>query len=150
MTTHKILIVSSRHSDVNFWAESLEEILDIPIIPVQSQQIPILELRDVYSLIIVDSVSERPQNSYTSAVKLCQRIRNRSDNPLILLCTDDAEQNLVDAYAIGVDECIVKPITLELLTAKMRSWLRWTSQSSTAQPGSELTSINSVTRSIVS
>lgn len=45
--------------------------------------------------------------------------------PLLLVNSVHDEEELLRAYAAGVDECIHASVGLALLLAKLRAWLRW-------------------------
>ena len=44
---------------------------------------------------------------------------------MLLLSSIDDEDYAVESYNAGVDEFIVKPISLPLLCAKLLAWQRW-------------------------
>lgn len=79
---------------------------------------------DNYSLILVDGVA----GSFTLA-GACRQVRAKFRKPLLVLMANRADEvdeaAFVTLYALGVDECIVRPKNRALLAAKIRSWLRW-------------------------
>ncbi len=77
-------------------------------------------LRGIVDVVIVDT-----SNAPWSEIEICSKIRAKFAKPLILLTDEGCEEHLVQAYQVGVDECIVKPISEELLSAKVAAWLRW-------------------------
>lgn len=58
--------------------------------------------------------------------ELCRRLREISDVPIIMLTALGSEKNLVEALDLGADDYIVKPVTVEILTARIRAVLRRT------------------------
>jgi two-component system KDP operon response regulator KdpE len=58
--------------------------------------------------------------------ELCRRLREMSGVPIIMLTALGSEKNLVDALDLGADDYIVKPVTVEILTARIRAVLRRT------------------------
>ena len=79
--------------------------------------------RDTFDLILIDV--------YTPALdclELCRQLRAVAANPILVLPRQNSESHLLRAYEAGADECIVKPISPQLLLAKVLAWQRraWT------------------------
>jgi two-component system response regulator RegX3 len=66
--------------------------------------------------------------SQLDGIGLCRRLRAEALNPILLLIPTSGESSVLEAYQVGVDECIVKPIGPALFLAKASAWLRhsWT------------------------
>jgi len=60
----------------------------------------------------------------TLALEVIRELREEAILPILMLTSNRSEGFLLEAYAAGVDECIVKPISPPLLYAKIRAWLR--------------------------
>jgi DNA-binding response OmpR family regulator len=60
-----------------------------------------------------------------SAIGACADIRRQVTEPLVLIANDHGEECQVRAYGVGVDECILTPVSRDLLYAKLTRWLRW-------------------------
>lgn len=58
------------------------------------------------------------------ALPLCQRLRQLTVVPIVLLIEQASEDYLLAAYNAGVDECASRPRSAELFLAKVRAWLR--------------------------
>ena len=98
-------------------------------------------------LIIIDDT-----NSTAAAIQLCRRLRAVVANPILFLTDDGRESNQLVIYEAGADECIVKPIGVQLLMTKINTWLRhsWhvpTETLNTLQTGSF--QLDSVRRSLI-
>jgi DNA-binding response OmpR family regulator len=61
----------------------------------------------------------------------CRRFREMSDVPIIMLTALGSEQNIVEGLNLGADDYIVKPVTAEELSARIRALLRRVSRSGT-------------------
>ena len=85
---------------------------------VQSQNIALPE-PDSFDLVLIDSHA-----ADNTALVLCADVRARSDKPILLLIHENGEQFQIKAYAVGVDECIVAPISALVFLAKIHVWLR--------------------------
>lgn len=57
-------------------------------------------------------------------VVLCRRFREVSLAPLLLFLPTHHETQILDAYAAGVDDIVVKPIGPALFLAKIMAWVR--------------------------
>ena len=66
----------------------------------------------------------------------CARFREMSDVPIIMLTAVGSDENIVKGLDIGADDYIVKPVTAEELTARIRAVLRRVSISSDSGNGS--------------
>ncbi len=59
-----------------------------------------------------------------TVLRLVRTLREQQACPLIvLLASCDAEMAL-SVYEVGVDDCIIKPVVVELFVAKINAWLR--------------------------
>jgi two-component system, OmpR family, KDP operon response regulator KdpE len=65
----------------------------------------------------------------------CARFREMSDVPIILLTAVGSDENIVKGLDMGADDYIVKPVTAEELTARIRALLRRVSLSSSNNNG---------------
>jgi DNA-binding response OmpR family regulator len=54
----------------------------------------------------------------------CARFREMSDVPIIMLTAIGSDENIVKGLDMGADDYIVKPVTAEELTARIRALLR--------------------------
>ena len=63
-----------------------------------------------------------------SALQICRRLRDMTQQPLLLFTYETDERFHLEAYRLGVEECVAKPIGIPLFVAKTRAWLRQVSQ----------------------
>jgi DNA-binding response OmpR family regulator len=61
-------------------------------------------------------------------LELCRSFREVSVAPLLLFLPTHHETQIIEAYAAGVDEVVVKPISPAIFLAKIMAWVRrsWT------------------------
>ena len=59
-----------------------------------------------------------------SALEICQKLRTLTQHPILLFTYETDERYHIQAYRLGVEECVRKPIGIPLFVAKTRSWLR--------------------------
>jgi two-component system KDP operon response regulator KdpE len=60
----------------------------------------------------------------------CARFREMSDVPIIMLTALGSEENVVKGLNLGADDYIIKPVTAEELSARVRALLRRVTRSS--------------------
>lgn len=53
-----------------------------------------------------------------------RKLRREAVIPILLLTSTTSDEFLIEAYEVGVDDCILKPISPILLRAKLKAWLR--------------------------
>ena len=62
----------------------------------------------------------------------CQRFREMSDVPIIMLTALDSQDNVVKGLDLGADDYIVKPVVANELAARIRAVLRRTTRSNSS------------------
>src|SRR6185369_17875134 len=82
------------------------------------------------SLIILDVMMPG-----SNGFDVCQRIRQVSDDPLIMLTSLNREQDMLQGLAAGADDFVSKPFSPDILLARAQSVLR-RSQRSNGHNGS--------------
>lgn len=63
-------------------------------------------------------------NEDQDLIPLCKNFRAVSLSPILLFLPAYDEQQILEAYAAGVDEVVVKPMSPAIFLAKVLSWLR--------------------------
>jgi two-component system OmpR family response regulator len=72
-------------------------------------------------LVVIDIAARKKD-----PVELCRRFRDVSTAGLLLLLPLHNETQILEAYAAGVDEVAVKPISPAIFLAKIQAWVRHT------------------------
>ncbi len=72
-----------------------------------------------FRIMLVDHYQD-PQ----SALEICEKLRMLTQYPILLFTYETDERYHIEAYRLGVEECVRKPIGIPLFVAKARSWLR--------------------------
>lgn len=78
-----------------------------------------------FDLIVVDT---QGPTLTRAELALCRRLRKYTAKPILLLTEDTNESHLLRAYRMGIDDCIEKPIAIELLIAKASAWARFSAE----------------------
>jgi two-component system KDP operon response regulator KdpE len=75
--------------------------------------------RELPDLILLDLVMPR-----CNGLEVCQRIREFSSTPIIILSVKGSESDIVSVLDLGADDYLVKPFRLAELLARVRAVLR--------------------------
>jgi DNA-binding response OmpR family regulator len=57
-------------------------------------------------------------------MELCRKYRALTSCPILLFVPTNNENEILEAYQSGVDECVVKPISPAIFLAKIQAWTR--------------------------
>lgn len=123
----KVLIISNQKENVFFRDFNLpQQDVDVVIETDPTRTFERFEI-EVPDLLILDlELGER------DIVALIETLRPQMYIPILLLTRNGAESFILESYTAGADDCIVKPVSLELLQTKVRVWVR---RSWSAGPG---------------
>jgi DNA-binding response OmpR family regulator len=76
-------------------------------------------LEEIPDLIVID-INE----SHARRMELCKRYRTISSSPILLFLPVSNENEMLEAYQAGVDECVIKPLSPAIFLAKILVWAR--------------------------
>jgi DNA-binding response OmpR family regulator len=65
---------------------------------------------------------------HTKRLEFCSKLRTIASGPILLLVSDYNGNQMSDIYNIGVDECLLKPVSPAFVVVKAVSWVlrrRW-------------------------
>lgn len=79
------------------------------------------EIQTPYSCYLLDI-----QLQDGNGLRLCRRIREHSDAPILIISADQAEGTILQGYAYQADDYITKPFRLSILLAKIKAVLHRT------------------------
>lgn len=140
--TGKMLLVVKDTDEGQLWADALRR-QGMQIVVRREDDLLSVWAEDGFDLSVVDT------DDHQAGLALCERLRQKTANPILLLAAECDDFRCVGAYRAGVDECIEKPISLAVLMAKVRAWLRHSrtmpagalAQLATVSPGDESGSV---------
>lgn len=84
------------------------------------------------ALIVIDT-----HLPHAKRLEFCSKLRAVSSGPILLLVPDYNSSQMADIYNIGVDECLLKPVSPAFIVVKALSWFlrrRWLDQDSNLPP----------------
>lgn len=90
-----------------------------------------LEARTMVEVAQPDLVLIDPDLSDVNGVALCRRLKTWPAKPVIAMSSDDRESTHLQLFAAGVDDVVAKPVSMDVLTARIRVQLRHAAQSTT-------------------
>jgi len=129
--TPKVLLVSNTQQTGSLLISGLRDMgLDIIVESVPSNALHRWS-EEIPDLVVIDTNDPEIQ-----AIDLIKNLRGEAAVPIILLTRYATEAFLLEAYTVGVDECILKPVSPSLFCAKVRVWLRrsWNVPANTLDP----------------
>lgn len=128
----KVLLVSNQQTTGPLWAFSLQkqQQLDVILEAVSANTI-LRATEENPDLIVLDINIPEAQ-----ILDLIKKLRVETAVPIVLLTSIRSEEFMVEAYNVGVDECVLKPIGPSLFHAKVKGWLRrsWSVPADTLNP----------------
>lgn len=119
----KILVVSDQVESGTLWTFSLlRHNFDVFFQDAFDRAIEAWE-KEVPDMILIDT-----HKFNASVIELIGAFRRETIIPILLLTNPISENQMIESYLAGVDDCMIKPIKPSLVIVKIRAWLRrtWT------------------------
>jgi DNA-binding response OmpR family regulator len=121
--TVSILIVCNESSTAPVWGYMIREKKLRAVIETDPQNTSQRCREEAPALTILDL-----RLSHTKLLDICIKLRAICENPILLFMPTYDENLILEYYDIGIDECVVKPISPVVFYAKVRAWLRHSKQ----------------------
>jgi DNA-binding response OmpR family regulator len=116
---NKILLIDRQAQRANLVLSALQG-AGISAIPVEDEaQALTLWASYIPDVIVIG------EGSGLNGPALTRRLREEIVTPIILLSDRADEASLLSAYAAGVDDCLIWPVSPRVVAAKVKAWLRW-------------------------
>ncbi len=117
----KGLVICDEMESGKIWGYSLEQIgIQVTLVKVND------DILSIWKDILPDLVLLEDFNFESEELEICRQLRKVSPVPILLLTRKSDEIFQLKAYRIGVDECILQPISPSLFLAKVSAWMRQT------------------------
>lgn len=119
----KIFVVCDQNKTAPIWGYILrQQGLDVVLEP------SIEDCIDHWSREVPDVMVIDINVAHAERIELCKKFRAVSIAPILLFLPVHHETEILDAYAAGVDEVVIKPISPAIFLAKIVAWTRrsWT------------------------
>lgn len=121
MNAHQVLFLTDNCDTAALWVSSVCQSQKKYAVTIAHQRSISTQAVTNSGLIIIEVESTKPVN----ALRLCQLLRSRTETPILFLSSLDDEEYEVEVYKAGADDYLLKPISPDLLHAKLRAWQRW-------------------------
>ena len=118
MASPKVLIIADNAESAGVWEDALRRRSIESIHLRYAARTQDINLPEDFNLVLVDSHSESD-----TALVICGIVRAKCDKPIILLTHEYDVRYQLKAYEMGVDECVVRPVSVLLFLAKISVWL---------------------------
>ncbi|CAG0976107.1 Phosphate regulon transcriptional regulatory protein PhoB [Anaerolineales bacterium] len=115
----RVFVICDQDATAPIWGYIIREKGLVAILENSVQRAMDRSIEDLPDLIVVDVNASHQQR-----MELCKKFRSVSASPILLFLPVNNESEILEAYQAGVDECVVKPISPALFTAKILVWMR--------------------------
>lgn len=128
----RVYVVCDQTATAPIWGYLIREKGLIAILETVVERAMDHALEDIPDLIVIDINAPHAQR-----IELCRRYRALSSSPILLFLPANNENEILDAYQSGVDECVVKPVSPAIFLAKVLAWAKrsWTQPMSPLRTG---------------
>ena len=115
----KIFVLCDRNDTAPLWGYVLRQQGLVAILETDLEKAVEHWASEMPELVVIDL-----NNGRQDPLELCRQFRSSSVAPVLLILPTYHETQILDAYAIGVDDVLVKPVSPPILMAKLMAWLR--------------------------
>lgn len=124
----RVFIVCDQADTAPIWGYMIREKGLVAVLETSIERAMTRAIEDIPDLVIIDV-----NTSHKDRIALCEKFRSLSSSPIMLFLPFHNENEMLEAYRIGVDECVVKPVSPAIFLAKVQAWLKrsWSEPMST-------------------
>ena len=115
----KVFVLCDRSDTLPLWGYVVRQQGLIAILETNLEKAMEHWAAEMPELVVIDL-----NNGRQDPLELCRQFRASSVAPVLLILPTYHETQILDAYALGVDDVIVKPVSPPILMAKLMAWLR--------------------------
>lgn len=115
----RVYVVCDQSATAPIWGYLIREKGLVAILETVVQRALERSLEDIPDLIVIDV-----NGSHSQRMELCRKYRALTSCPILLFVPTNNENEMLEAYQAGVDECVVKPISPAIFLAKIQAWTR--------------------------
>jgi DNA-binding response OmpR family regulator len=121
MNIHQVLFLGDNCDTTALWLAGLHKLRRAYSITIAYRQALSTHAATTFDLILIEVESSTMQ----AALETCRRLRARTTTPILFVSALGDEEYALEAYEAGANEYIVKPISVQILHAKVEAWRRW-------------------------
>jgi OmpR family response regulator RpaB len=130
-TVQVVLIISDQADTPSLWETTFQEKGFTTVHEIHENALNTCRIVDP-ELVVIDT-----HLPHAKSIEFCSKLRAIAAGPILLLVSDYNSSQIADIYNIGVDECLLKPVSPAFLVVKALSWFlrkRWLEQDSNLPP----------------
>jgi PleD family two-component response regulator len=121
MNIHQVLFLGDNCDATASWLAGLHRLQKAYSITIAHRQAISTYAAASFDLIII----EAEVSTMYEVLGTCRRLRTITNTPILLVSSIEDEEYALEVYEAGANEFIVKPVSLEILHAKLGAWRRW-------------------------
>ena len=127
-----VFVVCDQDATAPIWGYIIREKGLVAILETSVQRAMERSMEEIPDLIVIDVNAPHAQR-----IELCRKFRAVTASPILLFLPTNDEAEILEAYQMGVDECVVKPISPAIFLAKIMAWAKrsWTEPMSPVRAG---------------
>jgi len=118
-----ILIVCNEPSTAPVWGYMIREKKLQAVIELDPEK-TIERCEEIEPALTIFDLNLQP----SKILDLCLKLRAICENPILLFLPSYDENQILEYYDSGIDDCVIKPISPPVFYAKVRAWLRHSDQ----------------------
>lgn len=115
----KIFVLCDRSDTLPLWGYVVRQQGLVAILETNVEKAIDRWASEMPELVVIDL-----NNSKQDPLELCRQFRSNSVAPILLFLPTYHETLILDAYALGVDDVVIKPVSPPIVMAKLMAWLR--------------------------
>lgn len=115
----RVYVVCDQSATAPIWGYLIREKGLVAIIETVVERAMDHALEDLPDLIVIDI-----NGAHAQRMDLIKRYRTLTSCPILLFLPVSNENEILDAYQAGVDECVMKPLSPAIFLAKILAWTR--------------------------
>ena len=129
---NRVFVVCDQDATAPIWGYIIREKGLVAILETSVQRAMERSMEEIPDLIVIDVNTPHAQR-----IELCQKFRALTSSPILLFLPTNNESEILEAYQMGVDECVVNPISPAIFLAKIMAWAKrsWTIPMSPVRAG---------------
>ena len=130
-TVQVVLIISDQADTPSLWETTFQEKGFTTVHETHENALNTCRIVDP-ALVVIDT-----HLPHAKRLEFCSKLRAIASGSILLLVSDYNSSQMADIYNIGVDECLLKPVSPAFLVVKALSWFlrkRWLEQDSNLPP----------------
>ena len=116
-TPPRVFIVCDQNDTAPIWGYIIREKGLVAIVETSIERAIDIVKKETPDLIVIDL-----NVPHQKRIEIAHTVRSLSDSPILFFLPSNNENEILEAYQNGVDECVIKPISPAIFLAKILAW----------------------------